>query len=148
MWTSPSTSGPQHWCCVSENRRHCPSLNLLHPSSPISLPTSPPLFLSLPLSLFPSPSVHPLPLFQPAPPHRPTHSMRRPGEEHDLTTLPEILPQMPPPPPPTHIHARTNTHSYLPSVIPKPMHSTHPSLGTPSSISSSSSTPYNTAARP
>lgn len=40
--------------------------------------------------------------------------MRRQGEEYDLTTLPEILPQQPPPPPYTHTCVHTNIHSYLP----------------------------------
>lgn len=63
------------------------------PSLTMSLPTSPSFFYfvhSLPLRF--------LPPFQPALPQGPTHSMRRQGEEHDLTTLPEILPQQPPPP--------------------------------------------------
>lgn len=100
--------------------------------SPYPFLLPPPLFLSL--SFF-SPSLHPLPFFQPAPPQSPTHSMRRQGEEYDLTTLPEILPQQPPPPP---THTCTHKHTLLPSPLSYP----YPCTPLPLSSSSPLSVPF------
>lgn len=53
--------------CFSENCRHCPSLNPLHPSFTRSISTSPSFS---PFSFSPS-----LPVSQRAPPQNPTHSL-------------------------------------------------------------------------
>lgn len=99
-----------------------------HPSTPSTHLSTYPFLLpptSLPLSvLFLSPSI---PSFssRTAPPQSPTHSMRRQGEEYDLTTLPEILPQQPPPPP-THTCTHANIHSHLPLCHTHALHSPSP----------------------
>lgn len=120
MWSSLATSRAECWCGFSEN---CLSLNPPTPSTRLSpYPFLPPPPLSSSPSLFHS-FFRPIPpsppsLFQPDPPQSPTHRMRRQGEEYDLTTLPEILPQQPPPPP-THMYAQTHSPTFT-SIIPIP----------------------------